>query len=485
MTSPRAGRLLYQTPDVGDQARRRLFLVSYHFPPDAAVGARRWEKLAHYVAERGWGMDVVMRYDTPGTPPEMTRLRALPSGVRVYGVPLRLLAVQRAEHAAWGAVQRLFSARGKPAASSYDTSASNISGASSPARPQALSHHEMQWALHTPRGYMRMWWAWADFAQIAAWGGDVAQVAAEIVRPDVHLAVISSGPPHMSHDAGRRISSPTGIPFVMDMRDPWAGQEQLVESVATPFWHLLATRYERRAVDQASLVAANTELARRALQARYPSRAQDIITVMNGVDDDPLPPSRRSGRFVIAHAGTVYLDRDPRALFQAAARVIRELSLTPEQFGLEFIGVLDAVGGFPIREVAQQEGIGAYVHTGPSRPYAQAMEFMAEATMLVTMSGTNLTAIPAKTFECMRFQSWLLALSVPGSATELLLQGSEADVVPPGDVEGIAAVIRRRYEQHVQGIAPPRLADDDRFSRRRQAKLLLDAIASRSAIIGV
>src|SRR6185437_11394927 len=35
----------------------RVFLISYHFPPDRTVGARRWEKLAHFFTERGWGVD--------------------------------------------------------------------------------------------------------------------------------------------------------------------------------------------------------------------------------------------------------------------------------------------------------------------------------------------------------------------------------------------------------------------------------------------
>ncbi len=40
-------------------SRARLLLVTYHFPPDTAVGALRWQKLARYAAERGWGLDVI------------------------------------------------------------------------------------------------------------------------------------------------------------------------------------------------------------------------------------------------------------------------------------------------------------------------------------------------------------------------------------------------------------------------------------------
>jgi hypothetical protein len=283
----------------------------------------------------------------------------------------------------------------------------------------------------------------------------------------------------MVHEAGRRIGAATQIPFMMDMRDPWSHVERLSESLATPFWPRLAARYEARAIMQASLVVANTELAHRQLVATYPSRSADIITVTNGSDDDPVPAPRHGNRFVIAHAGTLYLDRDPKPLFEAAAQVIRELALTPDQFGLAFIGEMEAVGGFPILEVARQEGIADYVEAGPLRPYAEAQAFMADATMLVTMSGTNLAAVPAKTFECVRFPAWVLALSVQGSATDLLLRGTEADVVGPGNTSGIAAVIKKRYCQYAAGVRPEPVGRDPRFSRRYQANILFDAVEER------
>jgi hypothetical protein len=265
----------------------------------------------------------------------------------------------------------------------------------------------------------------------------------------------------------------------MDMRDPWSHVERLSEAIGSPAWPRLAARYESMAVDQATLVVSNTEVARHQMVATYPHRKADIVTVTNGGDDDVLPPQRRGGRFIISHAGTLYLDRDPRALFQAAAQVIRRLELRPEDITLEFIGEMEAVGGFPIEEVAAAEGITDFVRTGPLRPYKEALAFMADATMLVTMSGTNMAAIPAKTFECVRFPAWILALSAPGSATALLLDGTGADVAAPGDMESIAKIIEIRYLQHVSGVTPEPVARDPRFSREYQAAILFDAIESR------
>ena len=285
----------------------------------------------------------------------------------------------------------------------------------------------------------------------------------------------------MCHEVGRKLSDSLGIPLVMDMRDTWSHIERIIEKVASPVWLRLASRYEAKAVRDACLIVVNTNIANEQMRRTYPKHRAKIVTVTNGVDDEPLPQRRCSRRFVIAHAGTIYLDRDPRALFVAAGRLIRELSLSPDDFGLEFIGELEAVGGFPIEQTAKAEGIEAFVRTGPSRTHAGALEFMAEATMLLTMSGTNMAAIPAKTFECIRFPAWVLALSAPGSATEVLLRNSGADVASPTDADRILEILRGRFLEHRAGVVPEPIGRDPRFSRRYQAGIFFDALESRLA----
>jgi hypothetical protein len=262
----------------------------------------------------------------------------------------------------------------------------------------------------------------------------------------------------------------------MDLRDPWSLERRIAESIATPVWFRLARHYESRAVRDAGLVVVNAEPVQRAMAARYPMAADRILTVTNGFDDEPVPGSTHGRRFTIAYAGGIYLDRDPRPLFQAAARAIGALGLTPDDFGIELVGNVDDYGGLPIGAMAVQEGIGAYVRTGPLRPRQEALELMARATMLLSLPQDSPWAIPSKIFEYMQFDAWLLVMAEPGAPAALLLRGTEADVVSPTDVDGMAAVLRRRYEQFARGERPARLSHEMRFSRRYQAERLMDAI---------
>jgi len=130
----------------------------------------------------------------------------------------------------------------------------------------------------------------------------------------------------------------------------------------------------------------------------------------------------------------------------------------------------------PLLGMATREGIAGYVTVEPQRPQQAALEFLAGASMLVIFPGSKPLAIPAKVFEYIRFDSWLLTIAEPASAIAQLLRGSTADVVEP-QVSAVTAAITARYRDHVSGVRPTRVAVDDRFSRTAQARLLLDAIA--------
>lgn len=437
-------------------AERRLLLVSCVFPPDPSVGALRWQKLARFAAERRWALDVLM-FDPARLPTrDDTRLRDLPAGTRVFGVP-RPKGMSPSLLAAWRRFQRF-------ARTPTGSSGHNGNGAA-PAEPPSL--------IGTVR---RRYLTRFEFRETDRFARMTARIAARIIRvPEVHRAVVSSGPPHMAHEAARRIAEAAGVPFVMDMRDPWCSEEVVPDFLHRTDWLRSAEFYERRCIERARLVIANTEPAAEALRARYPHLASRILTVMNGADDEPLPRPVRGTRFRIAFAGTLYVGRDPRTLFEAVRRVVRHLDLTPAALEVAFMGS-ETYGGRRVADLAAECGIADYFTFQPPGARSEALEFLASAAMLVNLPQHVRLAIPAKIFEYVRFDAWLLALAEPGSATEALLHGTGADLVDPNDVDGIAAVIRARFEAYRRGERPRALNADGRFDRQRQAEILFDAL---------
>jgi glycosyltransferase involved in cell wall biosynthesis len=300
-------------------------------------------------------------------------------------------------------------------------------------------------------------------------------VGAALARTNRYAATVSSGPPHAAHDAAMRIGEDCQLPFVMDMRDPWSDEIAMPEDLRSDTWRKAARTHETRCVSSARLVVVTSE-SHRALQlAKYPSLNGRVLTVMNGADPDPLPAPRPRKRFVIAFAGMIYLGRNPRTLFRAAARVVKETGASPDELSVEFMGD-DACEGVPLARIAADEGLTDHFAAHGFHPRSEVLEFLAGASLLVSLPLRTSMTLPAKLFEYTRFDAWLLALAERGSATEKLLADTDADVVPPDDVDGIARVIASRFAEFRAGVRPSALNRDGRFDRTTQSRHLFNAL---------
>jgi hypothetical protein len=439
----------------GGEPRRRLLLVTYHFPPGTAVGGVRWQQFARYFAELGWDIDVITREPGELDQRDDRRLEQLPTGIRVFGArtPAPFTALPQR---LWRSFRRLVPRR-------------------APRAVEAVGRRELG-GVGVRRGIARAYFAWLDFAEGRAWARSAARVGRALGRETRYDAVASSGPPHMAHEAARLIARSAKLPLIADFRDPWSLVERVPEHIASPLWFALASRHERRIVQDAAVIAMNTDRSRDAMRRSYPALAERIVTVRNGSDDDPLPEGTTESRFTIRFAGSIYLDRDPGLVFRAVARVVHELSLSPHELGLLFMGDVESFGGKTLHAMAAEEGIAGFVETRPPRPRHEAMRFLRAAAMLLSLPQDSDMAIPAKIFEYVRFPAWLLVLAVAESATADVLRGTDADVVDPTDVDGLARIIRRRYEQFARGERPEPTGRNGQFDRRKQAEFLLDRI---------
>jgi hypothetical protein len=299
------------------------------------------------------------------------------------------------------------------------------------------------------------------------------------MRDTRYTVVLSSGPPEMAHVGASRLARRAGLPHVLDFRDPWSLRERLPEHLASPLWYRSARRHEERIGARAARIVMNTDAAREAMQAAHPHLGDRIVAIPNGTDDDPLPESRQGASFVIAYAGAIYLDRDPGVLFRAAAELIRERELAPSDFTIEFMGYVDPL--LRIEESARAVGVWEHLRIHATGSRHEAAAFLARASMLLNLPQDSHMAIPSKIFEYMRLSAFLLALAEPGSATERLLRGTNADVVSPRDEVGLARVLRTRYASWCRGERPRPIAEDPRFGRAARASelfRLLDEVVS-------
>ncbi|HEV8356812.1 MAG TPA: hypothetical protein VGQ17_08630 [Gemmatimonadales bacterium] len=315
-----------------------------------------------------------------------------------------------------------------------------------------------------------------NYVRENAWARAAVVTGSQVAERHHYDLVISCGPPHLVHVAGRRLARALKVPFVMDLRDPWSLQTRLHEEVASPLWFRLADREEARCVGQADLIVMNTPLAAAEMQAKWPGRR--VLAVMNGWDEEALPCSDWPDQFRVIYAGSIYIDRTPRPFFQAVAGAVRQLGIGPEEFEVRLIGEVEEFGGQSVAGLAAAEGIGDYVRVLPTMPRRETLREYSEAAMLLSLPQDSHLAIPSKVFEYLRQPCWVLAQTTPDSATGEVLRDTSAFVVAPDDVARTREILVRCFEEFRTGRRPEPIARDGRFSRAAEAARLFTALES-------
>ena len=202
------------------------------------------------------------------------------------------------------------------------------------------------------------------------------------------------------------------------------------------------------------------------------------LVVNNGWDPEPIPTVDPPSHFRIAFAGSIYIDRNPETLFAGVAAAIRRRNLKPTELTLEFMGGVNHFAGRTLTSIAATFGILDHIVVHPSAPRRQVLQFLATASVLVSLPQGNDLAVPSKIFEYMLFPAHILALAEPSSATGQLLANTDVSVVSPTDIAAIEAAIGRWYDDFTRGIRPPALSGRAQFSRRGEAIRMFEAIES-------
>ena len=476
---------------------RRLLLFAYHFPPDASIGSLRWARMIPLLRERGWTTDVVAATVAgPGAsgPHEPGESRGGCDAARVLRVPQPVLAAERAERAAWSFYDGLRRRRrsrfrkGKARAASPSPAepqgAADAHADAAPARAAGWPRGDLAWRLSSVRGWARVFWTWLERERYRAWAREAVRAlrqSGDAVRYD---AVVATSPPHWVQDIVRAYAGRRRTPFVMDLRDPWATTEALLEPVASPLWLRLAEKEEARCARDAVVVAANNRNAAEAFVAMHPAASGKVAVVRNGWDEKNVRPgamrdvgrTRDPHRFTVVYTGTLYFDRSPRRLFTAAARAIHDVGATPATFCLEIMGRIENGTPDEIRRMAEEEGVGPHLVLHPPGSRDDARRLMGRAAVLVSLPWSHSLAIPAKIYEYMTFPAWLLVLAAADAAPARMLSQSEAHVVDPDDVGTMARVLRDCYDAYMGGARAGPIATGMRFSRAEAVAALVDAL---------
>jgi glycosyltransferase involved in cell wall biosynthesis len=401
-----------------DAAIRRVLIVSYHFPPEGAVGGLRPARFARLLPRFRWQPYVLSVNRAAAEMLDPERARGLDDVivVRTREFPVITAALSKA----WQRVRR------------SETSSSPNGDAKSERSGETLRQkfirHVVSLALFSPDGQK-------EWALGAAW------TSVKLIRKLGIACVVTTSPPASAHLVGLVSSALTKARWVADFRDPWLesldGRPRRARSRAGD---AVEAWMERTVIRRADRIITTTLRLKEALESRYALTAGKVVCVPNAIESRALAMNEgeKYERLTITYAGTLYEGRSPEPLFRAVSELIRERHLSAASICIKLIGNCEAVDGVDTRAMAARYGLEKVVEISGFVPRSEALRIMQKSHMLLVISPAHHELIvPAKVYDYLASGVEILALAEAGATCDLVNETASGRCFGPGDLEGI------------------------------------------------
>jgi glycosyltransferase involved in cell wall biosynthesis len=419
---------------------RRLLIVSYYFPPDAAVGGLRVSKFARCLRAFNWRPFVLTVTDDArdqGLDRErlrgledvtIVRTRALPGLLPIF-VGLKSLA-RRVATTARGR-------RGAPMAA--PATPSNRAPQRDAAAPEGvverLKRYFVSLVVLLPDDKKK-------------WALSAAYATVRTIRAHRIECVVTSSPPASLHLAGLVARALTGVKWVADFRDPWIETLMHERKPETRSWagDRLERWMETLVMTRADKVVVTTARLRDSLRQRYPMVPADrFTTVPNSIDTDKFPTGvvEKYEPLTITYAGTLYIDRTPEPLFKVVGDLIRAGVAKPTDIRIKLLGHCRTVDGVDTTAIAARHGVESSVEILDFVPHSRAIEIMQRSHLLLVLAPRHHEHIvPAKMYDYLGSGSQVLALAEEGATTDLMAETNCGRWFSLADADGLRDYLR-------------------------------------------
>ena len=243
----------------------------------------------------------------------------------------------------------------------------------------------------------------------------------DIVKKNNINAIFATGSPWSSLITGYRISKATGIPLIVDFRDPWMNNP--FHQSKGPVLDSWSKKFEQKVVQHASAVSLNTEPLLQEFLERYPNETTSKFFVMpNGFDESdfhdlqPEPTKADETTITLCHAGFLYGVRDPAALLDAirATNKVFQNEYVKKKLVLRQIG--DVQLAYDLKQRFKDLIEDGSLIIESSRPYLECLKALKAADVVVNIQPATRSQIPSKLYDYLAINRPILSITPPDGA---------------------------------------------------------------------
>jgi len=425
----------------------RVLLISYIFPPTGGSGAQRPAKLAKYLPQCGWTVEVLCAGHDRFPWHDATLMADVPAGCRVH----RIAGYEPAciARRLTGPFRALSRRRPRPADQSRQSAGEDF----------GWLEDRIYWRLakRTARRGLGN--------GESLWINPAIRAALRLHRRNPFHTVVSSGPPVFVHRVAMGIARETGLPWLADVRDPFVSDHARRPEDNPDLEEMAAL--ERNVLQNATGVITTCRSLAADLGRRYPEAA--VRAIINGFDRDDIlkaegavaAVSHEPETCTLAATGSFYGQRELSRLVRVLERLLDQHPEWQGRVRLVVAGTLDARQQ-SLWETDRPEWLrlaGYLDH----RATINLIRSSACSVLVAPDCNHTRLCLPGKMFELMALPTHILALVPRGSETEqLLLKAGACTTAPYEDEERSTTALEQVIGDHFEG----------RLTRRRDWPVL-------------
>ncbi|MDX1636834.1 MAG: glycosyltransferase family 4 protein [Balneolaceae bacterium] len=315
----------------------------------------------------------------------------------------------------------------------------------------------------------------------AGWLLTARHKALEITRNHKIDTIITTGPPHSVHFAGRYVKKQTGIQWIADFRDPWTGVYYNKLMPRTRLASAIDKKMERSVLSSADEVIVISD-SMADIQRDILARPYHVIP--NGFDpddfdipaDDPEYDGNRgeNSRFLIRFVGSVRDGAIPEGFLKALAAVQDR-----SKFRMEFIG-----NAHPsLQRWIERLGLQDSVELKSYVPHEEAIRAMCRADLLllsISKTPGSELILTGKLFEYLGSGTPVLFLgTTSGDAADVIREVGQGACFEHDQVREITRFLEEFDSTIARSLSKPRGDRQHPYSRIRLTEQLAELIHHR------
>ncbi|MFZ3091272.1 MAG: glycosyltransferase family 4 protein [Nitrospirota bacterium] len=413
-----------------NNSAKKILLISYHFPPSAAVGGLRSLNFAKTLPFLGWSPYVLTIKEQYLDNIDKGRLEGL-NGTKIFRTNLNPTILQ--------GYLRFRSTYRKPSEpKDMEISFASSGNGNIPAKSMlrrfkryllsiffVLPDRERNWVIPATLRALR-----------------------EIKHEKIDY-IFTTCPPYSVHLIGLLLKMITGVKWIADFRDPWmtTGSKR---TYPTCLLSLKIERWlEKMVIQKSDMVTFNVERLKEEYKKKYNSQpSAKFVYIPNGFD--PALFSRyksleKYDKFTLTYTGSLYVGRTPEPIFKAVKMLVEDGRIDIQKVRIKLIGSCKNIDGAPTSRLIDYYSLEKVVETLDTVPYSDALEIVKKSHLALLFAPNLQFQIPAKVYDYMGVGTKVLALADEGATADFVNSTGIGRAFRSSDISGIMEFIYQSF----------------------------------------